>query len=142
MPAWNWPLLLIVAAAFVAKLVVLLQLHDHPLLEPREGLDDAVYLDLARRVAGGDLVGGDRVYYVSPFYMYFSALVLALSGLSIFALRFAQIVLGAASVWLIADLARGWFGNRGAWIAAALALLTGYFTFNEILILTRRSTCS
>ena len=131
----NWPLLLIVAAAFVAKLIVLLQLYDHPLLEPREGLDDAVYLDLARRVAGGDLVGGDRVYYVSPFYMYFSALVLALSGLSIFALRFAQIVLGTASVWLIADLARHWFGNRGAWIAATLAVFTGYFTFNEILIL-------
>src|SRR5947207_1723846 len=36
-----------------------------------------------------------------------------------------------------ADLvaARTWFGDRAAWIAAALAALTGVFTFYEILIL-------
>ena len=104
------------AGVFVLKLIVLLQLRDHPLTSPDAGLDTTAYADLARRVVAGDVALGPGLYYVSPLYIY----VLA-AGLAVFdsftAVRVVQIALGTASVWFIFLTAREWFGERAAWIA-------------------------
>lgn len=113
---------------------MLLALRHHPLLEPRPGLDSGVYLQLARQVAGGDLLCGDRVFFVSPFYVYFAGAVLALSAGSVLAVQIVQTLLGVAAAWLVADTTRIWFGRPGAWIAAAFAGTTGYFAFQEMLL--------
>jgi tetratricopeptide (TPR) repeat protein len=131
----DWILVAVLAAAWLSKLVVLLQLHAHPLLQPQGELDGAAYLDLARRVAGGDLLAGDRVFFISPFYVYFVAAVLAVSGGSVMAVQVVQTALGTAAVWLVAETARLWHGRTAGRLAAGLAALTGYFTFNEILVL-------
>lgn len=131
----DWILLAILIGACVSKIVVLLQLHAHPLLQPQGELDGAAYLDLARRVAGGDLLAGDRVFFISPFYVYFVAAVLAVTGGSVFAVQLVQVALGTAAVWLVAETARLWRGRLAGLLAATLAALTGYFAFNEILIL-------
>ena len=128
-------LLLILAGAFIIKLVVLLQLHDHPLLQPRATLDSGFYFDLGHRVASGDSLNDGRVFFFSPFYIYFLGAVVALSSGSVLAIGIVQILLGCATVWFVAATARRWFGDRGAYIAGGLVALTGYFTFNEILIL-------
>lgn len=122
------------AAVFAVKLSVVWQLKDHVLLQPDAGLDTSVYLELARRVAGGDVALGPGLYYVSPLYIYFVAAVLALTD-SLTAVRVLQTALGTASVALIWWMAREWFGGRAAWIAATLAALTGIFTFYETLLL-------
>ncbi len=129
---WIWALL---GAAFLFKLTVLVQLRDYPLLQPLGGLDTAVYVGLARRVAAGDLLLGPGAYYVSPLYIYFAAVWLAASGGALVAIRAAQIVLGTAAVGLVYATAREWFGDRAAWLAAALAALTGMLTFYEVVIL-------
>ena len=67
--------------------------------------------------------------------MYFAGIAFAVSSNSVFFLQLLHIALGSLAVWLIADTAGRWFGARGAWIAGILAILTGYFTFNEILTL-------
>ncbi len=131
----SLPIALALALACAVRFVVLAQLAGHPLLQPRGVLDDAVYVDLARRVASGDLLLGPDVYYVSPFYAYFLGLVFWLIGGSIFAARVIQVLLGTASVGLIMGAARSWFGERAALIAGLLAAVTGLFAFNEILIL-------
>jgi tetratricopeptide (TPR) repeat protein len=119
---------------FALKLVVLLQLRDHPLTQPNAGLDTTAYVELAKKVVEGNFGLGPGVYYVSPLYIYFLA-----AGLAVFksftAIRVVQIALGTASVAGIFLTARAWFGRRAAWIAAALAALTGLFTFYEVLIL-------
>ena len=124
----------LLAGVFVLKLAVLLQLRDHPLTSPDAGLDTTAYVELARRVLAGDIGLGPGLYFVSPLYIY----VLA-AGLAVFdsftAVRVVQIALGTASVAFIFFTARLWFGERAAWIAAALAAFTGFFTFYEILIL-------
>jgi hypothetical protein len=76
---WNWRLPAFLAAVFLLKLVVLLQLQHHPLLEPEGALDTAAYVSLARRVLGGDLWLGPGLYYVSPLYIYVLAALLGLS---------------------------------------------------------------
>lgn len=125
---------LLLMAVFALKACVLFQLRDHLLLQPDSGLDTTAYVGLARRVLGGDLWLGPGLYYVSPLYIY----VLA-AGLAVFksftAVRALQIALGTAAVGFIFGCARLWFGDRAAWIAAALAAMTGLFTFYEILIL-------
>ncbi|HYN10561.1 MAG TPA: tetratricopeptide repeat protein [Vicinamibacterales bacterium] len=125
---------LVIAIAFLIKAVVLAQLHDHPLLQPQGELDTTTYVELARRVAEGGPLAVREPFFVSPLYVFFLAAIFKAGG-SLLAARVVQILLGAVGVGLIWALARFWFGERAAWLAAALALLTGLFTFYEILIL-------
>jgi tetratricopeptide (TPR) repeat protein len=122
------------ALVFVLKLVVLLQLKDHPLTQPDAGLDTTAYVNLAKAVMGGNPGLGPGVYYVSPLYIYFLAAGLGVLK-SFTAVRVVQIALGTASVAFIFLTARTWSGRRSAWIAAGLAAFTGLFTFYEVLIL-------
>ena len=117
-----------------SKLLVLLQLHGHPLLQPDAGLDTTAYVELAQRVVGGDPTLGPGLYFVSPLYIYFLAAGLALFD-SFTAVRVLQIILGASAVACIFVTARIWFGERAGLIAGVLATLTGLFTFYEVLIL-------
>jgi len=122
------------AAVLMLKIGVALQLDRHPLLQPDTGLDTTAYVELAKKVATGDIALGPGLYYVSPLYIYFLALVYALTK-SFTAARIVQAILGTVAVWLIFVTAREWFGRRAAWIAAVLAGLTGVFTYYEALIL-------
>ena len=122
------------AAAFVSKLVVLMQLWNHPLLQPHGELDTAYYVSLSTRIASEGVLAPIGAFFVSPLYVYFLAAVIAAGG-SLFAAQLVQIALGAVAVGLLFATARHWFGERAALVAAGLAMLTGIFTFNEILIL-------
>ena len=135
MPATGWrgPILCL-AGVFVLKLIVVLQLRDHPLLQPDVGLDTAAYAELARRVVAGDLGLGPGLYFISPLYIYFLAASLAVTD-SFTAVRVLQVLLGTASVGFVFLSARDWFGERAAWVAAGVATFTGLFTFYESLVL-------
>ena len=133
-PRHRDALFVFLAAAFAVKLAVILQLKDHVLAQPDAGLDTTAYVTLAERVLGGDIGLGPGLYFVSPFYIYFLAAVLALTH-SFTAVRIVQGLLGAAAVGLVYVAAHEWFGRRAAWLAAAMAALTGLFTFYEGLIL-------
>lgn len=128
-------LLLFVAAAFVAKLAVLLSLGNHPLLQPDTGLDTGAYVGLASRVVAGDLLLGHEPFFVSPLYVYFLAAILGPTGGSLFTVRLVQILLGAAAAGLVFAAARRLFGEGAAVVAALLYILAGVVTFHEILIL-------
>jgi tetratricopeptide (TPR) repeat protein len=121
--------------ALALRAVLLWQLHAHPLLQPGFGLDTDLYVDLARRVAGGDLLLAPGAYPAAPLYIYFLGGVFALTGGSLLAARLVQALLGALAVWLVGDTARRMFGPAAAAPAAALAAFCGPLAFNEILIL-------
>ena len=122
------------AIAFGVKLVVLVQLRDHPLLQPHGELDTAYYIALAERLAGEGVLAPIGAFFVSPLYVYFLATVFALGG-TVFAAQLLQILLGAVAVALLFATARHWFGHRAAVVGAGLAVLDGVFTFNEVVIL-------
>ena len=128
------PAAIALAAVFIVKLAVVLQLRDHALLQADAGLDTTVYLELARRVLAGDLSLGPGLYFVSPLYIYFTAAILSVAD-SLTAIRLAQIALGTAAVAFVFVAAREWFGRRAAWSSAALAASTGLFSFYETLVL-------
>jgi tetratricopeptide (TPR) repeat protein len=131
---WVW-LLVVMLAALAVKSVVLVQLGGHPLLQPHGELDTAYYVELAQKVARGGPLAVAEPFFVSPLYVFFLALVFRLTGDSLAAARIVQILLGAAAVALLYLTARQWFGEWTARIAAVLFVLTGFFTFCEILIL-------
>jgi tetratricopeptide (TPR) repeat protein len=118
-----------------SKLAVVWALHDHPLLQPQEGLDSHVYFELARRVAAGDLALGGEPFFVAPLYAYVLGLLLAVSDGSLLFARVGQALLGTCAVGLIIATARRWAGDRAGLAAGALAAATGLFTFHEALIL-------
>jgi Dolichyl-phosphate-mannose-protein mannosyltransferase len=128
------PLALFLGAVFLLKLLIVLQLRNHPLLQPDAGLDTTAYADLARQVLAGNVALGPGLYFVSPFYIYFLAAALAIFR-SFTAVRVLQVGMGTLAVACTFFTAREWFGARAGWYAAALAALTGLFTFYEAIIL-------
>ena len=130
----RWPSILALGLLLAAKLLVVLQLRDHPLLQPDSGLDTSAYVDLANAVRHGNPGLGPGLYYLSPFYIYFLAAGLTLLK-SFTAVRTVQIMLGTASVAFVFVMAQAWFGRRAAWYAGALAALTGLLTFYEAILL-------
>lgn len=133
--AVPWPrVALVVTVAFAVKLVVLLQLWNHPLLQPHGELDTAYYVALSQHVATEGVLAPTGAFVVSPLYVYFLAAVFAAGG-SLLAAQLIQIALGAAAVGLLFATTRHWFGERAAVAAAGLAILSGFFTFSEVLIL-------
>ncbi len=131
--ALSWTLLIL--AALIVKGTVWAQLGNHPLLAPRGDLDTAYYIQLAQRVAAGDLNLSGEPFFVSPLYIYVLAAALTLTGGSLVAAQLLQLVGGIAAVCLTAWTAGQWFGPRARWIAGALSIATGAITFNELLIL-------
>src|SRR5688572_17079734 len=112
---WTW---VAVAAALAARVIVLAQLHDHPLLQPVGVLDDAAYFRLAARAAAGDWLLGPGAYYVSPPYTYFLAAVFAVTGPLPLQARIVQVVLAAAAVLLVPGAGRRPFGERAGFLPA------------------------
>lgn len=125
---------LIVTVALVVKLVVLLQLWNHPLLAPHGELDTAYYVALSERIATEGVLAPTGAFIVSPLYVYFLAAVFATGG-TLLAAQLIPVGLGALAVGLLFATACHWFGRRAALAASGLAILTGFFTFSEVLIL-------
>lgn len=131
------PLLVTALLVLVVRGAVVAALADHPLLQPGDGLDTGAYVDLARRVAGGDLLlrALPEPFFVSPLYVWFLGAVLAATGGSLHAVFALQALFGAIAVWLAGDAARRLFGERAAVPAAALLGLTGVVAFHEATLL-------
>jgi tetratricopeptide (TPR) repeat protein len=129
------PLLGVLGAALVVKLAVFVAFQDHPLLQADTGLDAATYVQLASRVVAGDVLLGKEPFFVSPLYVYFLAPIFALTGGSLAAVRFVQVLLGTAAAGLLYGAARRFVGDRAALLGAALYVLTGVVSFHEVLIL-------
>src|SRR5207237_7087400 len=83
------PLPIFLAAVFAVKLLVLLQLRDHPLLQANAGLDTTVYTTLASKVLAGNTSLAPGLYFISPLYIYFLASLPTMSD-SLYSSRLIQ----------------------------------------------------
>ena len=133
----SLPLLVTTLVVLAARGAVVSALGDHPLLQPGDGLDTGAYVDLARRVAAGDVLLRvlPEPFFVSPLYVWFLGAVLAVTGGSLKAALALHAVLGALAAWLAGDAARRLYGDRAAVPAAALLGLTGVVAFHEAVLL-------
>ncbi len=125
-------LVVIFAAALLARLVYLWQLRGYDLADVLI-LDPRAYDAEARRILAGGAF--PHAFYQAPLYAYFLAGIYALFGHGFLAIRVAQALLGAASVALTADLSARLFGRTAGALTAVLALLYGVFPFYDAQIM-------
>ena len=72
--------------------------------------------------------------YQPPVYTGFVAAVLAISGRSPVAVKFAQVLIGSVTTLLVYLLGRAWYGHRTGWWAALLfALYPNLIAFTHLL---------
>ncbi len=125
---------LLVGLAFGLRVIYLSQVRDNPFfLDPI--MDAAVHLEWAQRILDGNLLGSDA-FFRAPLYPYLLALLQAISGGDLFAVRLLQHVIGVVGVWGIYRLARHLHSESAAKIAglgAAVYLPLIYFE-NELLL--------
>ena len=110
---------LVVAAAFLLRLIYLWQIDAIPLFYNLAG-DGRSYDEWAQRIAGGDWLG-QGVFYQTPLYPYFLGVLQFVVGHNLWLIRFLQIILGAISCGLIFRVGERLF-SRPAGIAAGLIL--------------------
>ena len=111
-----------------------MQLWNHPLLQPHGELDTAYYVSLSTRIASEGVLAPIGAFFVSPLYVYFLAAVFTAGG-SLLRRNWCRSLLERRR-WGCSSPPPGiGLANGAALVAAGLAMLTGIFTFNEILIL-------
>lgn len=127
-------LLLIVALALSLRLIYLVQIADNPFFAYPNN-DPLTYDTMAQDIANGNWVGDD-VFFKAPFYPYFLALIYTIFGHSYFIPRLIQTVIGAFTCLLVYALARQFFDESTARLAALFAAIYGMFIYfeNELLI--------
>jgi len=115
---WLALLLGIGALAFALRAGHLFALRDSPFFTVLVG-DGRQYDAWAQRIAAGDWIGRD-VFYQSPLYPYFLAVIFKLSGHHLFIVRLLQAAMGACSCVLLGFAARRFVGPAAALAAAGL----------------------
>jgi tetratricopeptide (TPR) repeat protein len=109
----------VVAAAFLFRLIYLLQIEAIPLFYHMAG-DGRTYDEWAQRIVAGAWLG-EGVFYQAPLYPYFLAILQSVFGHDLWTIRFVQVVLGSISCGLIYLVGEKLFG-RVAGLAAGMLL--------------------
>ena len=123
---------LVCVAAFLLRLICLAELRRSPLFAVLIG-DALQYDSWARQIAGGQWVGTE-VFYQTPLYPYFLAVIFKVAGHQLMVVRVIQAALGAVSCGLLAFAGRRFFSKRVGLVAAILLALYPPAIFFDVLI--------
>lgn len=118
--------------ALLIRLLHIWQLRRSPFFEVLMG-DAQGYHDWARRIAGGEWIGGE-VFYQAPLYPYFLGVIYAVIGEHPIAVRVIQALIGSGSCALIAMSGRRFFSPRVGLVAGlALAVYAPAVFFDTLI---------
>lgn len=150
---WPWRkphlfvLWLVLCFSAVVGFLGIIQYQDSPFFN-LPILDEKSYVDWARRIAGGDVLGG-TIFYQDPLYPYFLGLVFALFGENFFLVRMLNVLMGLGSLVLVYWTGRKLLGPWAGVIAAAvLALYHGLYFFelqilkSSMVVLISAASCA
>jgi 4-amino-4-deoxy-L-arabinose transferase-like glycosyltransferase len=150
---WQWREQHLIALGFVlffsavVGLLGVIQFQDSPFFN-LPILDEKSYVDWAKRIAGGDVLG-KTIFYQDPLYPYFLGLIFALFGENYFLVRILQVVMGLGSVALVYWTGRKLLGPwPGVMAAATLALYHGLYFFelqilkSSLVLLVSAASCA
>jgi tetratricopeptide (TPR) repeat protein len=122
----------IFAAAFVVRLVHVLQMRSAPFFSVLMG-DSHGYDVWAQQIARGDWLGRE-VFYQAPLYPYLLGSIYASAGRDLLLVRIVQILIGSASCSLLGLATARLFSTRAGWAAGlALALYAPAIFFDGLL---------
>ncbi len=119
--------------AFILRLVYILEIRASPFFENLV-IDCARYWDWAGKIAAGDWAG-KAVFYQSPLYAYFLAVIQRFLGADLLAVRLLQALIGSVSCVLIMLIARMLWGRRTGLLAGVLAACYGPFIYHDAMVM-------
>jgi 4-amino-4-deoxy-L-arabinose transferase-like glycosyltransferase len=125
--------LIVFIFGFGVRLLFLFQYKTEPFFD-FPILDSELYSAWARTIAEGNWIG-EEVFFVSPLYAYFLAILYTIMDFKLFLVILTQFLLGALNCFLVYLIGRKLFGEVVGIIAALIASLYGYFLFLEVQLL-------
>jgi 4-amino-4-deoxy-L-arabinose transferase-like glycosyltransferase/Flp pilus assembly protein TadD len=90
--------------------------------------DSKIYYDLAVQISNGNWIG-NNIFFMSPGYPYFLAIIFTLFGKSILLVRLIQIFLNSINIIIIYFIARNLHSDKAGFISAAIAALFSTYIF-------------
>ncbi len=123
-----------VGIAFVLRLVTLLQSLDNPLVAVPL-LDEAYYVDFAKKIAGGYLIGENTAFQLDPLYGYYLGLLFFIFGEDLIVPRVIQLFADTLNVYLIYILGKKTADERTGLLAAFFYALYKVAFFYSCLLL-------
>jgi len=130
----------VVLAGLALRLVHFLQIEANDPFFYHPSVDPRVYHEWAARIAGGDWVG-DEVFFLAPLYPYLLALLYKAVGVSLWAARLVQLVMGAGVCALVYLLGKRTLGAAtGALAAAVWAVYSMSIFYDGVLVVAAIQT--
>ncbi|GAB4291579.1 MAG: tetratricopeptide repeat protein [Ignavibacteriaceae bacterium] len=128
-------LLLIIFAGFILRLFFVLETKNSPFITNLYS-DSKIYFEWAKEIIDTGNWLGDEVFFMSPGYPYFLAVIFNFFGDSVSLIRILQTILSALNIYLIFLIARILFSKQSALLSAGIAALYSVFIFYSGLILS------
>lgn len=128
--ALKTPVIYLLLAALVIKLAYLLAGFPEAGLESALSIDELYHFNWASKIASGDVLT-NAPYFRAPFYPFFLAALLKLTGFSLFSVRQIQLLMGLVTIWLTYKTGRALFSPLVGLAAGILLTLYPIVTFFE-----------
>ena len=118
---------IIVLAGFILRFLYVIETQGSPFFQNLFS-DSGIYYDLALKIMGGNWIGS-QVFFMSPGYPYFLAVIFTILGKSILAVRLIQIFLNSINIILIYLTTRSLHSEKAGYASAIIAAIFSPFIF-------------
>jgi 4-amino-4-deoxy-L-arabinose transferase-like glycosyltransferase len=130
----RWQVFLVFFLALTLRLLNLRESGDNPLMY-FPVLDEAYYIELGRKIAGGFWLGEDRPFFMDPLYGYFLGAVFRFFGDNLLIVRILQILLDSLSAVLIYVLGTKTWSRTAGFLGGVIYALYRVAFFHDLLVL-------
>lgn len=118
---------LIVLAGLILRFIYVIETNGSPFFQNLFS-DSKIYYDLALKISAGDWIG-HQIFFMSPGYPYFIAVIFTLFGKSLLAVRLIQVFINAVNIVIIYVIARNLHSDKAGYTAAGVAAVFSPFIF-------------
>ncbi len=128
-------LLIIILAGFILRLIYLIETENSPFITNLYS-DSKIYFDWAKNISTSGNWLGDKIFFMSPGYPYFLAVIFSFFGNSITLIRIIQVIISSLNILVIFYIARYMFTRNTAFLAATISAIYSIFIFYSGAILS------
>jgi tetratricopeptide (TPR) repeat protein len=128
-------LIYIVSLGFILRLVFILETQASPFIQNLFS-DSKIYNDWAIDIFKKGKWFGSDVFFMSPFYPYFLAVIYKIFGETTMLVRIIQIVISSLNIVVIYLISRDLFNKQVGFVSAFIAAFYSLFIFYSGLILS------
>jgi 4-amino-4-deoxy-L-arabinose transferase-like glycosyltransferase len=125
---------LILLVGLALRLTFFFELKSTPMFESLYS-DSKIFSDLAWQIINNNSWFGKIIFYMSPGYTYFLAILYSVFGHDLALIRIIQILINTANIFIIYLIGRELFSIKAGYAAAILASVFSIFIFYSSVIL-------